>query len=27
VLIFSGEEPDNVRRALLGANPGTRLHR
>jgi isopentenyl phosphate kinase len=26
-LIFSGEEPDAVRRALLGANPGTRLHR
>ena len=26
-LIFSGKEPDNVRRALLGANPGTRLHR
>ncbi len=27
VLIFSGEEPGNVRRALLGENPGTRLHR
>jgi isopentenyl phosphate kinase len=26
VLIFSGEEPDNVRRALNGENPGTRLH-
>lgn len=26
VLIFSGEEPGNVRRALLGENPGTRLH-
>ncbi len=27
VLIFSGEEPDNVQKALLGGNPGTRLHR
>ncbi len=27
VLIFSGEEPGNVRRALQGENPGTRLHR
>jgi isopentenyl phosphate kinase len=27
VLIFSGEEPGNLRRALLGENPGTRLHR
>ena len=27
VLIFSGKEPDNLLRALLGANPGTRLHR
>ncbi|KAF0107359.1 MAG: hypothetical protein FD146_1837 [Anaerolineaceae bacterium] len=26
-VIFSGEEPDAVRRALLGASPGTRLHR
>jgi isopentenyl phosphate kinase len=26
VLIFSGEEPGNVRRALLGENPGTCLH-
>ncbi len=26
VLIFSGEEPGNIRRALLGENPGTRLH-
>jgi isopentenyl phosphate kinase len=26
-LIFSGTEPGNVRRALLGADPGTRLHR
>jgi isopentenyl phosphate kinase len=27
VLIFSGEEPENTRRALEGDNPGTRLHR
>ena len=27
ILIFSGEEPGNVRNALLGKNPGTRLHR
>ena len=27
VLIFSGEEPGNIRRALEGENPGTRLHR
>ena len=26
VLIFSGEEPNNIRRALQGENPGTRLH-
>jgi isopentenyl phosphate kinase len=26
VLIFSGEETDNIRRALRGENPGTRLH-
>ena len=26
VLIFSGEEPDNTRRALQGENPGTRLY-
>jgi isopentenyl phosphate kinase len=26
VLIFSGEKPDNARRALQGENPGTRLH-
>ena len=26
VLIFSGLEPGNVRRALSGENPGTRLH-
>jgi len=26
VLIFSGEEADNIRRALHGENPGTRLH-
>ncbi len=26
VLIFSGEEPDNILRALKGENPGTRLH-
>lgn len=26
VLIFSGQEPENVRRALLGGNPGTCLH-
>jgi len=26
VLIFSGEEPGNARRALNGENPGTRLH-
>jgi len=26
VLIFSGEEPGNARRALQGENPGTRLH-
>jgi len=26
VLIFSGKEPENVRRALLGENPGTCLH-
>jgi isopentenyl phosphate kinase len=26
VLIFSGKEPGNVRRALQGENPGTRLH-
>ena len=27
VLIFSGEKPGNVRSALEGGNPGTRLHR
>jgi isopentenyl phosphate kinase len=27
VLIFSGEEPGNVQKALAGENPGTRLHR
>ena len=27
VLIFSGEQPGNVRRALRGENPGTCLHR
>jgi len=27
VLIFSGEQPDAIRRALLGETPGTRLHR
>ena len=27
VLIFSGEEPGNIRRALQGATPGTLLHR
>lgn len=27
VLIFSGNEPGNIRRALLGASAGTRLHR
>jgi isopentenyl phosphate kinase len=27
ILIFSGDEPGNVRRALRGENPGTRLHR
>jgi isopentenyl phosphate kinase len=27
ILIFSGEEPGNIRRVLLGENPGTRLHR
>jgi isopentenyl phosphate kinase len=27
VLIFSGEEPGNIKRALLGENPGTRLSR
>jgi isopentenyl phosphate kinase len=26
VLIFSGEQPGNLRRALLGENPGSRLH-
>jgi isopentenyl phosphate kinase len=26
VLIFSGEEPGNVLRALHGENPGTRMH-
>ena len=26
VLIFSGEEPGNARRALLGENPGTLIH-
>jgi isopentenyl phosphate kinase len=26
VLVFSGEEPDNIRLALEGENPGTRLH-
>jgi len=26
-LIFSGEDPDNIRRALRGENPGTCLHR
>jgi isopentenyl phosphate kinase len=26
VLIFSGQEPGNLRRALHGENPGTRLH-
>ncbi len=27
ICIFSGEQPGNLRRALLGENPGTRLHR
>jgi isopentenyl phosphate kinase len=27
ILIFSGEQPGNLRRALCGENPGTRLHR
>jgi isopentenyl phosphate kinase len=27
VVIFSGEEPGNIRRALQGATPGTLLHR
>jgi isopentenyl phosphate kinase len=27
VLIFSGEEPGTFRQALMGENPGTRLHR
>ena len=27
ILIFSGEEPGNVRRALLGEHPGTIIHR
>jgi isopentenyl phosphate kinase len=27
VLIFSGEEKDAIRNALLGASPGTRVHR
>ncbi len=27
VLIFSGEDPSNLGRALAGENPGTRLHR
>jgi isopentenyl phosphate kinase len=27
ILIFSGEQPGNIRRALLGENPGTLLHR
>lgn len=27
ILIFSGEEPGNLYRALQGENPGTRLHR
>jgi isopentenyl phosphate kinase len=27
ILIFSGERPGNLRRALLGENPGTLLHR
>ena len=27
ILIFSGEEPGNLARALRGENPGTRLHR
>jgi isopentenyl phosphate kinase len=27
ILIFSGQEPGNIKKALLGANPGTRLHR
>jgi len=27
VLIFSGAEPGNIQRAMLGAAPGTRLHR
>jgi isopentenyl phosphate kinase len=26
VLIFSGEKPGNIFRALKGENPGTRLH-
>jgi isopentenyl phosphate kinase len=26
VLVFSGEEPDNIRLSLEGENPGTRLH-
>ncbi len=26
VLIFSGGQPGNVRKALAGENPGTRLH-
>ena len=27
ILIFSGEQPGNLTRALRGENPGTRLHR
>jgi isopentenyl phosphate kinase len=27
VIIFSGETPDNIRRALAGEAIGTRLHR
>lgn len=27
ILIFSGEQPGNLQRALRGENPGTRLHR
>jgi isopentenyl phosphate kinase len=26
VIIFSGKEPGNIRAALNGENPGTRLH-
>jgi isopentenyl phosphate kinase len=27
VLVFSGEQPDNIRKALLGECPGTLIHR